>query len=359
MDKNLNMKQQMILLTSLACVFLHGIVSAQVIDFGIYNNPSGSNKMEIRLRASQNVVDGALSAGVFTVRYPAAYGVNLTVVPASSPYGFAFAGPVGNSGGYRYYRFQFANNFNVNWTAGQEYTAVVLQHSNDGSGIGSFELVTNDSWTNGFNGNFYIELDGNEKQGVFYHPSTAVPLPVELNAFNAKALHDGSVMLDWESATERNMAYYAVEHSKDGHQFNELGKEPARGSEQSVAAYVYNHKTPAAGLNYYRLRMVDQRGAYEYSPIRQVLMDGEDADFTLLPNPSSGPLTLTSRHLDKYAEGLTFQITDEQGRIIRTDRLVSEKTGLDLGHESSGSYFLQIRSNREIVAVFPIMIARQ
>ena len=354
------MKHRMILLTCLAALLFNTVASAQVIDFGLFNNPSGSNKLEVRLKASQDVMDDALSAAVFTVRFPASYGVNLTVVPGSSPYGFAFAGPVGNSGGYRYYRFQFANNFTVTWNAGEEYTAVILQHSNDGVGVGTFELVTGDSWTSGANnGNFYIELDGLEKEGVFYHPSTAAPLPVELNTFNAKALHDGSISLDWESATERDMAYYGVEYSKDGRQFAELGKEQARGSEHTAAQYVYNHKTPAAGLNYYRLRMTDRRGAYEYSPVRQVLIDREDADFTVLPNPSSGPLTLTSNRLDKYDENLMFQVVDDQGRIIRTDRLVSEKTGLDMSNESSGSYFLQVVSERDIIARFPILLARQ
>lgn len=343
----------------IALLFLINGVSAQV-QFGIFNSPSNSNRLEIRLKSTQTVTDASFSSAVFTVRFLKTYNVTLSVVTgaATNPYGFTFVSPAGDDGTYKYYRFYFVNFFTVNWNAGQEYLATTLQHNNAGSGTGTFELVTNIPWTNTNNGNFFVELDGLFVHNGFFQATAAAPLPVELLHFNAKALPDGSAGLDWESGTEKDLAYYEIEHSTDGQNFQAIHKMPRQGRESLRTQYNYVHKTPAAGNNFYRLRMVDNNGAFEYSPLRQVVMDRENADFTVLPSPTNGPVALTSRRLEKYPEGLLYQLTDNNGRLIRTDRIVSERTDFDLSNEPSGTYYLNVLSDRARIMQFPILLTQ-
>lgn len=337
-----------------------GKMSAQsIIDLGIFNQPANSNKLEIRTRSTQNVSPGYLSGLVFTVRHPATYGVSLSV-DFGPPY-FLQASGTGTSDGYVYYSFSFGGNpFLVNWTAGVSYLAGVLSIVNEGgSGMGTFELVTHDPWTIANNGNYYVELNGTNMRNVFFQPNTAAPLPVELQSFKAKALPNGSAQLDWESTSEVDLAHYVIEHSSDGYRFSDLGKESARGGQNVTTAYEYNHISPQPGVNYYRLRMVGIRGDHEFSPIQTVTFDKEDADFTVLPNPSIGPLILTSRHLDKYADGLKFQLTDNSGKLIRMDNITDEKTNFDLSNEPAGAYFLNILSESQQITQFRIVLAKQ
>jgi|GEM_PF-2102040 len=341
-----------------------------LVDMGIFNNPVNSNKLEVRIRPTIDISNGNYSAGTFVVRFLTSHNLTLSIstqtMPVNlNPFTHSIIG-VANSGSYTYYIFSFfGSNINQNWSAGDDVLAVGLV-VNGGSGTATFELTT-DAFAVSIAGDaFYQELaangengGGNGQQHMFYNASTSAVLPVELLSFNAKLLSNASTGLDWESATEKNLAYYDVEHSTDGQQFHSLGKETARGGVQVTTQYAYNHKSPQAGSNFYRLRMVDNDGAFEFSPIRQVFLNNEDADFTILPNPTSGPLLLTSRHLDKYKTGLTYQLTDNTGKLLRTEKITGEKTNFDLSNEPAGAYYLNILTDREQVVQFPIVVTNR
>lgn len=347
------------LLLTIALLFFATGLSAQV-QFGIFSSPTHSNRLEIRLKSAQTVTDLSFSSAVFTVRFLNTYNVTLSVVggPTTNPYAFTFVSPAGDDGTYKYYRFYFVNFFIVNWQAGQEYLATTLQHNNTGMGVGTFELISGVPWTNANNGNFFVELDGLFVQNGFYQSNASISLPVELLHFNARAHTDGTSILDWESSSERSLAYYEVEHSTDGQFFLPVDKVHAKGGEDLVAQYSSIHKTPQAGINYYRLRMVDANGDFEYSPLRNVMIEKEDADFSVLPTSTNGPFSLTSRRLEKYPEGLKYQLTDNSGRLIRTDKITSERMDFNLSEEASGTYYLSVLSDRERIAHFPVVLTK-
>ncbi|HLP95073.1 MAG TPA: SprB repeat-containing protein, partial [Saprospiraceae bacterium] len=161
------MKKVIYLILILLGVFCAQHATAQLlVDMRIVNFPANSDKLEVRLRATEDVVDLTYSGGIFTVRFPSTLGGSLTVF--SSPYSYTFAGPVGNDGTYDYYRFQFAFPFTgVDWDACTEYVAATLQYS-AGPANGPFELITGNAWTGANNGDYYQELDGLDLTGVFY-----------------------------------------------------------------------------------------------------------------------------------------------------------------------------------------------
>lgn len=354
------MKQRIILsIYTLLFLFVGKVSADPIVNLGIFNSPVNSNRLEIRTQTTQDVT-AYLSGMVFTIRHPISYNVNLTI-NGGPPYFFSTTVTKTTYDNYRYYSFQFSHDpEEVTWLAGVSVPAAVINIINEGgSGNGIFELVTGDPGVIANNGNLYVELNGTNMGLGFYQFSTAAPLPVELLSFNAKALPNGSVDLDWESAFEKQMAYYEVEHSMDGQQFTALGKESAKGGENVTAQYRYNHKTPQAGTNYYRLRMVGLDGEFRYSHLRNVILEREDADFSLLPTPTSGPLALTSRRLDKYVDGLLYQLTDNTGRLIRMDKITTDRTQFDLSNEPSGAYYLNILSERERIAQFPILVTKQ
>ena len=112
-----------------------------------------------------------------------------------------------------------------------------------------------------------------------------VSLPVELLRFEAEA--DGcDVLLNWLSASETEFSHYELERSSDGNQFDFVTRVDAATDQEMN----YQHfDDEAAPRNYYRLKMVDLDGSYEYSNIVIVVTECEsiNSDWMIYPNPLS------------------------------------------------------------------------
>ncbi len=153
-----------------------------LVNIAIYNEPAGSDKLVIKIKTTADILNSYYTAGVFTVKFPTSYNVSLSVFSTSSPYyDYAIALPLGQSGGYDYYRFSFVSNGQtpVNWYANQEYPIAILQQSGSCAGTGTF-TIANDAWTADFfnNAAYYQELNSAEVQGVIYQPSATAPLDI-------------------------------------------------------------------------------------------------------------------------------------------------------------------------------------
>lgn len=325
---------------------------AQVVDLGLFKKTSNHNQLDVKLRTTEDVVNGAYSGGIFTVRFPSTYGVTLSAIQNTVLYSYTFAGPVGQFDGYDYYRFQFAGSVNVvNWEKGKEYPLVTLQVNGKAPSKAVFELVTNDPWTSANNADFYQELNGLELERAFYYH------PIKVRTFYARALPDHTVQLDWEYESEVNLDYADVEFSGDGNGFKHIGTAPANDENDRAANYYkFIHSNPLTGMNYYRIRMVDINGVVEYSQVRAVNFNDLDADFSVFPNPTAGPLTLVSRNLGKYAAGVKYQLIDNTGKVILFDNVLDENVVLDLSKLASGTYYLRLISDQEQLAKFQVAL---
>ena len=91
-----------------------------------------------------------------------------------------------------------------------------------------------------------------------------VALPSILNYFTS-IQGAGSVALHWQTASETDADYFAVQRSTTGKPFSEQGRVSAYGTSTAPLAYQFDDKDPPA-LAYYRLKLVDTDGSYTYSP---------------------------------------------------------------------------------------------
>src|SRR5690606_21265396 len=108
------------------------------------------------------------------------------------------------------------------------------------------------------------------------------PLPLNLTRFNAQK-QNGKAVLTWETAQEQNTALFEIERSTDGILFETLGQVRASGNSSEVKHYTYTDRQPAAGGNYYRLKMVDQDQKTNYSDVRELSF--ASAQVLIYPNP--------------------------------------------------------------------------
>lgn len=103
------------------------------------------------------------------------------------------------------------------------------------------------------------------------------PLPVELTSFTASLL-EPHVELNWETASEENADFFAVERSEDGKDFSQVGSVQAAGNSDVPLQYRFVDEQAAkrfSGSLFYRLRTVDFDGSYEYSDITSVILDND------------------------------------------------------------------------------------
>jgi len=165
-------------------------------------------------------------------------------------------------------------------------------------------------------------------------------LPVQLVAFAGKRVPSG-VLLHWQTATELNNAYFQVEHSLNGRAFKPVGRVEGKGTAQSANAYQFEHRKPASGTNYYRLRQVDFDAKFEYSNIVTVEIESEDV--SIYPNPTKGYVNIKK---GKNLEGVV-RVTDLFGRLIAEQKLTQDNSEFDLFGQPNGIYLIEIQTGNQ------------
>lgn len=85
------------------------------------------------------------------------------------------------------------------------------------------------------------------------------PLPVELLSFRCEPM-ENSVGLYWATASEHNNAYFLLERSADGINYETVTRVDGKGNSNEMTEYIADDPYAAFGTNYYRLTQVDYDG---------------------------------------------------------------------------------------------------
>lgn len=192
------------------------------------------------------------------------------------------------------------------------------------------------------------------RQSVFspwtFGSTTGVnPLPVSLISFEAEKADDYKARIFWSTAIEENVRHFEVERSANAIDFEQIHTVEAVGNSQTQKDYEVFDESPLLGINYYRLKMVDEDGSFEYSPMRSLEFAGGLALSwdNIYPNPFHNILNVAFN----IAEGRTYQISiyDIQGRLVKafkteiaTEARVRQQ--LNLSDLADQTYILKIRT---------------
>ncbi len=171
-----------------------------------------------------------------------------------------------------------------------------------------------------------------------YGLNIASPLPVTWVSFAARQ-KGKTVWLDWQTATEINSAFFAVERSFDGRHFEEIGRQPAAGQSLEMLSYTFEDQHPRAGLQYYRLRQVDADGSYSYSPLEAVYFRSDAAELQVYPNPNEGSFTLK---IPAGTHPLFYALYDARGHLLKQEVFTAAET--QIGGLMPGIYLLRLQT---------------
>jgi len=182
------------------------------------------------------------------------------------------------------------------------------------------------------------------------------PLPVELADFQA-AQQGSDGQLRWQTASERNSAFFEVQASTNGRTWQALARLDAAGASTSPRTYRYLDRTLArygAPLVYYRLRQVDRDTTAHYSPVVSLRPAALTWSLTAYPNPFV--TELTAELLSSETGPITALLVDGLGRVVLRRELVGfadrQLLALDEAHRlPRGRYLLYVRQNSHVATV--------
>lgn len=165
-------------------------------------------------------------------------------------------------------------------------------------------------------------------------------LPVNLISFNA--VKNGSdVVLNWQTTNEENLKNYVVEKSTDAISFTQLIVVNANNN-TGINNYTATDMNPANGINYYRLKQIDEDGNFTLSNIIKVTFISNGV-ITFMPNPAKSFITISSPTVVKQ-----IRLLSVGGQIIKTWENVSPNAQLDLGAIASGTYMLEFINDQSL-----------
>jgi hypothetical protein len=206
-------------------------------------------------------------------------------------------------------------------------------------------------------GHYWIIVDGRSSShshdyvlGIFCGDH---PFPVELTSFDAVA-EAGTVLVRWQTASEKDVAYYEVSRSEDDANWQTVAHVNSFGNNAAGFSYSYRDDHVAAGKSYsYRLTSHDLDGALFTSPqVASVTLSGsaQPTSFNLeqnYPNPFNPSTTIKFDVAE--ASHVRLAVFDLSGRMVANlvDRELSADAysyTFDATNLPSGMYFYRLET---------------
>ena len=155
------------------------------------------------------------------------------------------------------------------------------------------EEVDGVAGVNGLNGGRFLAASSDNKSvfsvsagddALAVFDRTNIILAISLVSFEAAIIND-EVALSWSTSSELSSSHFVIERSENGTYFQALGEVNAVGNSVSLNQYKFKDASPLKGVGFYRIKMIDQDGGWNYSQIQQI---SNYSDYRLIrsyPNP--------------------------------------------------------------------------
>jgi hypothetical protein len=176
-------------------------------------------------------------------------------------------------------------------------------------------------------------------RGVAFTPNSI--LPVELTTFNAKSKNQ-AIHLLWQTASEKNNAYFNIQRSRDGQNFEAIGQVKGAGNSQTTQTYQFIDAAPLTGLNYYRLEQVDFDGTTSKTAVKSILWR-KNSTWTLVNSLVKDEIALINTEMTEG--GVLANFVDITGKVVLQKTLNAAYQNISVSELNAGLYFIQINEN--------------
>ena len=150
------------------------------------------------------------------------------------------------------------------------------------------------------------------------------------NSFQTKFL-SAKLTLD---GNEVNAAYFTVERSLDGNNYVPIGFKKAKGNDSEYTFEDNNFQK----TSYYRLKMVDNDGSFDYSKIVSLLVESK---FTVKITPSvADDFVLVETDFDDKTP-TTIDIFNQSGKLM-IEKMAEKTNTISIKSLPQGMYFIRV-----------------
>lgn len=164
-------------------------------------------------------------------------------------------------------------------------------------------------------------------------------LPVSLLYFKAKE-NRGDILLTWATAQEINNAFFTIERSREGRNFEAIKTMPGAGNSSHNIAYNYTDINAGTTKNYYRLKQTDMDGRSTCSDVLVVDPVTTYKGVSLYPNPAQGRFKIECPGDVKDALLLVF---DARGGLLKQQKIVAGQY-VNSTDWKAGTYYLVVQA---------------
>ncbi len=174
------------------------------------------------------------------------------------------------------------------------------------------------------------------------------PLPVELVEFSGTPETDHNRLV-WSTLSEINSDRFELQRASDGISFEKIGEVKGAGNSISLLNYEFRDTDVVPGEMYYRLRIIDIDGSYEYSGT--IAISRSDLNDGLVkyvyPNPFLDELNIV---MNRSSVPVNVKLYDLSGKMV-IDRTVGSTDGINsfrvpTSGLSEGVYLIQVTDGR-------------
>ena len=157
----------------------------------------------------------------------------------------------------------------------------------------------------------------NLNQVTLTAPGSALPVTLtNLRAYQQKS----GVQVEWRAQQEINIAKYEVEQSQNSLQFLQIGTVAAIGNSNAVINYSFFDAKPYSGVNYYRIKIIENNGTAKYSSVAKVNFSSKKLFMTVFPNPVTG--NTIGLQLNNLPKGMyNLSVSNKAGQTIATKQI--------------------------------------
>ena len=167
-------------------------------------------------------------------------------------------------------------------------------------------------------------------------------LPLSLLSFTT-LLANKEVSIKWTTANQVSTKSFSIERSADGINWTEIGTVSSNNS-ASINTYSYTDVAPLFGINYYRLKIVDNNANFTYSNVQSIETSSNAFQFNVYPNPARSRLYFNFS--DPAYEVYYMRVVNQLGKTIFMLPRPQLQSGLDISTLAKGTYFLQVTDEK-------------
>ena len=222
------------------------------------------------------------------------------------------------------------------------YSGAIEELNTSSAGV---SVVWNPAGNNG-GGWWEISFPANGFSGYFISSKPRGPLPIKVEYFRG-AKQNSSHVLDWKVVpVNTTSGTITLERSSDSRNFTGIYSITATALRMQQA-FTYTSTNPLNGINYYRLKLVDDNGVVTYSSIVALTNASKGLEFiNITPNPvTDGKFKLNIASAEKVK--MEIIITDVTGRIMvkQTSNLIAGFNAIDMNVNNLASGVYQVYGN--------------